>query len=103
MSNHKFLWTARPLSLLLVSAVAIMAAIAAPGPAYSAKKDISPTERLEVRMDEEKRLAKMDKSYIKQQKALAEQYRNTAKIVQQQGGDPTALLEAAAYFDEKAK
>lgn len=111
MATHKSLWTAPALSLLLISGVTA-ATLAAPTPGYAAKKTVPPGqakktlilgERVNVRMDEEKRLASLDKSYAKQMKALARQCRKTARAVEKQGNDSTALRAVAAYYDDQAK
>ncbi len=97
MANHKSLLIASVLSMLF------MGALATPMLGVAAKTSLATEqERLEVRQDEEVRLASLDKSYAKQQRTLAKQYRKAAKEVQKQGGDSTALLEAAAYFDGQA-
>ena len=58
---------------------------------------------MQVRADEEERIASLDKNYAKQQRKLAKDYTKLAKLVEKQGGDPTLLLKAADYFESKAE
>lgn len=113
MANHKSLWTVAALALLLTSSGTVTAdttapklvrvAEKAPTGVRAPEKSLTRKIREEVRQGEEKRLARQGKSYAKQMKALAKQYRAAARLVAKQGGKPTALLEAAAYFENKVK
>jgi hypothetical protein len=94
------------LSTLLI--VAVMVAIGAGVPtiaahAASISKADKDAKDVKVRKEEEKRLKKQDMFYTKHAKALADQYAQTAKLVARNGGDPKALLDAAAYFDQESK
>ncbi|MBK1724292.1 hypothetical protein [Thiocystis violacea] len=97
MINHRSLWASTAaLSLLLISGVTT------PSLGRAAESSLTETETVEIRADEEQRLASLDTSYAKQQRQLAEQYAKEAQLVAKQGGDPAPLLQAAAYFNKKA-
>lgn len=102
MATHVCSWSVRALALMLVAGVTVAVVAGNPMPARAAEKSLLPSEKVEIRKDEEIRVAKEDISSAEQAKALAKQYRETANRVAKQGGDPTSLLQAAAYFDSKA-
>lgn len=98
MAKQQSFLTASAVSLLLIgSATAVI-----PAPGYAAQILLTDEEKVQVRMDEEARTASLDKSYAKQQRKLAKDYKQLATLVEKQGGDPTQLLDAADYFDSKA-
>lgn len=59
--------------------------------------------KIKIRKEGERDLGRKDKSYHKQANELAKQYRETAKMVASQGGDPKPLLDAAASFENRTK
>ncbi|SDY87444.1 hypothetical protein [Nitrosomonas sp. Nm58] len=62
----------------------------------------SEEKKVKIRKEDERNLKGKDSFYVQQAKALAEQYRETAAMVAQQGGNPQGLLKAAAYFQSQA-
>lgn len=101
MTNYKhFLWFA---PTLLVVAVIVTFGLAFPIPAHATEISLVDEEKIEVRKQEEHSLKQQDKSYNQQAKVLAEQYKKNAKLVEEQGGDPQPLLDAAAYFEDQSK
>lgn len=99
-SNHS-LWSE---PALLIVAVAVTAGAGTPISAQAANiSQVDQQKIIVIRKEEEQRLQKQDKSYTQQAKMLAEQYQETAKLVESQGGDPQPLLDAAAYFEAKSK
>ena len=62
----------------------------------------SEEKKVKIRKEDERNLKGKDSFYVQQAKALAEQYRETAVMVAQQGGNPQGLLKAAAYFQSQA-
>ncbi|SDY87384.1 hypothetical protein [Nitrosomonas sp. Nm58] len=58
-------------------------------------------KKVKIRKEDERNLKGKDPFYVQQAKALAEQYRETAAMVAQQGGNPQGLLKAAAYFQSQ--
>jgi hypothetical protein len=113
MANHKSLWIAPALALLLISSGTVTVGATAPKLVRAAEKastlvrasekSLTQERRVKVRKGEEERFAKQGKSYAKQTKTLAKQYKAAARLVAKQGGKATALLEAAAYFENKVK
>lgn len=69
----------------------------------SDNKKVEVPKEISIRMQEEERLRKQDKSYPQQMKALAGQYKKRAELVASAGGDPKPLLEAAAKFEARAQ
>ena len=90
------------LSAVLALSLCLLGTAITSGP-VQAKDKLKDVDKVKVRGNEERRLASLDKDYGKQMKNLAKQYKETAKTVKDQGGDPQPLLEAAAYFDGLAK
>jgi hypothetical protein len=60
-------------------------------------------KKVRIRKEIDLSLKKQEPLYPQQAISLAEQYRVTAEIVAQQGGDPKPLLEAAAYYGSEAE
>lgn len=92
-------------SLIVAMTVAIGAGL--PISAHAATdtdKDKAKSEekKVKIRKEDERNLKGKDPFYAQQAKALAEQYRETAAMVAQQGGNPQGLLKAAAYFQSQA-
>ena len=103
MASYKPLKAALVLALLLNCSMTVTVGVAAPALIQTPNKALTFEKKVKVRANEEKRLASLDKSYAKQMKALAKQYKASAKLVAKQGGDPTALIEAVAYFENESK
>lgn len=101
MANH-YDFFGSTAALLIAATVAAGALV--PLSAHAAKKvELKEKQKLQILKEEEKSIKKQDKEFRKQAKAQAKLYRNTANEVKSHGGDPTALLNAAAYFDDQAK
>lgn len=102
-------------SLLILAVIASMGlgtpelAHAAPpegkgkGKIENAIKQINKENRRAILKSNDYKLKAREKSYPAHAKSLAEQYKETAAIISSQGGDATALLAAAAYFDNDAE
>ncbi len=121
MTIHKSLYTVPALALILISGVTITSSIVAPSLVHAAKplsfgkqvkvtkdKHLSPEKRFKVRMSEERRIAKKNNLYSKQNKKLLEYYRKLIKhygkqttLVKKKGGNSTPLLKAVAHILEK--
>lgn len=96
MTNYKYsLWFTLT---LLVVALIVMLGTAASISAHATEILLADEEKIKVRKEEEHSLKKEDKLYSRQAQALVQQYKNTAKLVKSQGGDPQPLLDAVDYF-----
>ncbi len=70
---------------------------AAPG--KNPTKQLKKEKKMEIRKSEEERIATEDYEKFRQQNInLAKYYKEMAKRVQKNGGDPTPLLKAAEHF-----
>jgi hypothetical protein len=49
------------------------------------------------------KLKKYEPLFSEQAKSLAKGYRETAKMIGEQGGDPKPVLDAAAYFEKQSE
>jgi len=101
MTNHKHsLWFA---PTLLVVAALVTFGVASPISAHATEISLTNEKKIKIRKEQELRLKKQNKLHFRQTKALAEQYKKTAKLIKRQGGDPQPLLDAAAYFEDQSK
>ena len=79
-----------------------LTAQAAPG--KNPTKHVKKEKKIEIRKKEEERIATEDYDKFRRQNIrLAQYYKEMAKRVQKQGGDPTPLLKAAEHFQAKNK
>lgn len=104
MTTYKHsLWSTPTLLIVavMVTVGAGVPTIAAQAAATTPKVNKVDNE-VKVRMEEERRLKKKDKSYTQHAKALADQCAETAKLVASHGGNPKALHDAAAYYDQQS-
>lgn len=96
--NHSF----RSIPALLIVALTIMLGAGVPISAQADKKTpLTEEKKIEILKEEESALKKQDATYGQQAKTLAEQYKQRAKLVASQGGDPQPLLDAAAYYENQ--
>ncbi|PPD50256.1 MAG: hypothetical protein CTY13_01985 [Methylobacter sp.] len=101
MANHHGFYGS---TAALFIAVIVVVGSFATNSAHAAKKiELKEEKKMQILKEEEKSIKKQDKEFRKQAKAQANMYRKTANEVKKYGGDPTALLNAAAYFDNQAK
>ena len=101
MTNHKHsLWFA---PTLLVVAALVTFGVASPISAHATEISLTNEKKIKIRKEQELRLKKQNKLHFRQTKALAKQYKKTAKLIKRQGGDPQPLLDAAAYFENQSK
>lgn len=101
MARRHALWSASSLALLLIGGVAIDAGAAtlARAPNRTLTKDAT----MAVRKQGEKQVKKLDKTYARQARALAQHYRRLAQEVRRSGGNVQPLLNAAAYYDGEGR
>ncbi|MEE9339745.1 MAG: hypothetical protein V3U87_16865 [Methylococcaceae bacterium] len=102
--NSKKSFYKTPAIALLLSGVMITFGATAFLPAHADIKNITSTVRVQVRNNEEKRLAKSEEnSYKKQMQTLENHYRNLAIKAEQNGENSAPLFAAADHFNAASK
>ncbi len=101
MTNYKDSIWFTPALLIVTVTVTLVAGVPIAHATETAQVDDE--EKIEIRVEEEETLKEQDTAYARQAKILAEQYRERAELVADQGGDPKPLLDAAAYFEEQSR
>lgn len=103
----------RILPTLLLVAFSLSNIVGIPALARAVSEKAGETAKTSRQMEDENRkkilqandrkLKAREPLFPEQAKSLAKDYRETAKMIAEQGGDPKPVLDAAAYFEKQSE